>query len=70
MVQAKFFCYVAVPTNGRVSLQHVPKLIQINFIPSQQLSIRCAESRPVVHPVKFWESFSAIDAIFVAIPSH
>jgi hypothetical protein len=70
MIPAKSLRYVAVPANRRVSFKYVPELIQINLIPTQQLSIRAAESRPVVHPMKFWKGFSAISAIFVAVPSH
>jgi hypothetical protein len=62
--------YVTVPTNRRVRFKHVPEPIQNNLIPTQQPFIRAQQSRPVVHPMKFWKSFSAIDAIFVAIPSH
>jgi hypothetical protein len=50
--------------------QHVPELVHVNFIPGQQVSIRCEESGAMVHPMNVRESFSAIDAIFVAIPSH
>jgi hypothetical protein len=50
--------------------KHAPELVHLNAIPGQQFSIGGEESRPVVRPVKFWKSFSAIDAVFVAIPSH
>jgi hypothetical protein len=70
MVKAKVLRYVAVPTNRRMRFQHVPELIKGNFIPAQQVSISAKESRPVVHPMKFWKSFSAIGAMLVAIPSH
>jgi hypothetical protein len=50
--------------------QHVPELVQINFIPTHQLSISVYKTGPVVYPVKLWKSFSAIHTILVAIPSH
>jgi translation initiation factor 2B subunit (eIF-2B alpha/beta/delta family) len=50
--------------------KHVLELVNLNAIPSQQFSISAKESRPMVHPVKLWKSFSAINAILVAIPSH
>jgi hypothetical protein len=70
MVLAEFLRYVAVPTNRRMRFQHVPELIQVNFIPGHQISLRCEEGRSMVHPMKFGKSFSAIDAGPVAIPSH
>jgi hypothetical protein len=53
MVLAKFLRYVTVPTNRRMRFEHIPELVQINFIPTQQLSIRAEESRPVVHLLNF-----------------
>jgi hypothetical protein len=70
MVLAKFLRYVAIPTNRRMCFQHVPELIHVNCIPSQQLSFRAEESRPMVHPMNFWKNLAATDAILVAIPSH
>jgi hypothetical protein len=70
MISAKFLRYVAVPTNRRMCFKHVPELIEGNFIPAQQVSISAKESRPVVHPLNLLKSFSAINAILVAIPSH
>jgi hypothetical protein len=70
MVLAKFLRYVAVPTNRSVRFQYVSELLQSNFIPGQQLSLKTQKSRPVIHPMKFWKCFSAINAILVAIPSH
>jgi hypothetical protein len=70
MVLAKVLRYVAVPTNRRMRFKHVRELSEGNLIPAQQVSISAQESRSMVHPVKFWKSFSAIDAVLVAIPSH
>src|SRR5687768_3202461 len=70
MVQTKFLRYIAVPTNRTVSFKYVLELIQNNRIPGQQVSSITKESRPMVHPMQFWKSLSAIDAILVAIPTH
>jgi hypothetical protein len=70
MVHAKFLRYVAVPTNRKMRFKHVPELSQINRIPTQQFSIGTKKTRPMVHPMEFWKSFSAINALLVAIPTH
>jgi len=40
MVQAKTLRYVAIPTNRGMCFKHIPELIRIDCIPTQQLSIR------------------------------
>jgi len=53
-----------------MGFKHFLKVIQMNFIPTHQLSSRAKKTRPMVQPVNFCESLSAIDAVLIAIPSH
>jgi len=70
MVQPKCLRYVTVPANRRMGFKYFLKVIQMNFIPTHQLSSRAKKTRPMVQPVNFCESLSAIDAVLTAIPSH
>jgi hypothetical protein len=70
MVHAKALRYVTVPANRIVCFKNTPELIQMNLVPTQQLSFWAQKSRPVVQPLKFRKSFFAVDAVLIAIPSH
>jgi hypothetical protein len=70
MIQAESLRYVAIPANCGMRFKHMPEVIQLNCIPTQQLSIRAEKSRLVVHPMKFLKRLIAVDAILSAVPSH
>lgn len=70
MFPAKRLRYVAVPANWKMRFKDVRQLIQLNFTPAQQLTFSVQQRRSVVHPVKFWKTVFAIDALFAPIPLH
>jgi len=53
-----------------MGFKHFLKVIQMNLIPTHQLSSRAKKGRTMIQPVNFCKSLSAIDAVLVAIPSH